>query len=411
VLLPPSCASNGASESPAQPSVEAPATADEWALWTQGTQLRGANIYQRRVYAELDGTDYFGPGPLGPPYTQNDIDRLAALGANYVNISHTGLYTETPPYRLDSAVMDNLSHLLGMIGAADMFAVVTFRTGPGRNEFAIFPEELGSWYPGHLLVNTMWEDEAAQRAWVEMWREAAARLRNHEVVVGYDLMCEPNPDDSLLGIWEPAAFYPTYANTLYDWNPLQAQIAVAIREVDSETPILVGGMGYSAVAWLPYVAPSGVPRVVYTVHQYAPHEYTHQWPGENVSYPGRLHGTDFDRGWLNGLLGTVDRFSAGHGAPVAVNEYGVQRWAPGGAQFMTDLMDLFEERGMNHALWNWASSWAPQADNDAFNFLHGPDPAVHFEVGSTPLLRAITANWALNSVRPSSFGSTVPHDH
>jgi len=42
---------------------------DKWALWTGPTQLRGANIYQRRVYPELDGPDFYGPGPVGPPYT------------------------------------------------------------------------------------------------------------------------------------------------------------------------------------------------------------------------------------------------------------------------------------------------------------------------------------------------------
>ena len=42
-------------------------TFDKWALWTNGTQLRGANIYQRRVYPELDGPEFMGSGPVGPP--------------------------------------------------------------------------------------------------------------------------------------------------------------------------------------------------------------------------------------------------------------------------------------------------------------------------------------------------------
>jgi len=65
-------------------------------------------------------------------YTQEDFDQLAALGANYVNISHPGLFIKTPPYTLDQDVQDNLDHLLDMIAQADMFAVISFRTGPGR---------------------------------------------------------------------------------------------------------------------------------------------------------------------------------------------------------------------------------------------------------------------------------------
>ena len=32
----------------------------------------------------------------------------AALGANYVNISHASLFTETPPYKVDQIIRDNL---------------------------------------------------------------------------------------------------------------------------------------------------------------------------------------------------------------------------------------------------------------------------------------------------------------
>ncbi len=112
-----------------------------WDLWSTGAKLRGADIYQRRVYPQLDGTDSLGPGPVGPPYTQEDFDRLAAMGANYVNISCPGLFREKPPYRLDPPMQNNLDRLIGMIGKANMFAVISFRTGPGRSEFTFFFDE------------------------------------------------------------------------------------------------------------------------------------------------------------------------------------------------------------------------------------------------------------------------------
>jgi hypothetical protein len=65
---------------------------DKWTLWTDGTQLRGANIWQRVVVPELDGDEFLGDGYVGPPFTQADFDRLAALGANYINLSHPGLF-------------------------------------------------------------------------------------------------------------------------------------------------------------------------------------------------------------------------------------------------------------------------------------------------------------------------------
>ena len=37
-------------------------SSEKWRLWTEGAQLRGANIYQRRVYLDLDGEDFLGMG-------------------------------------------------------------------------------------------------------------------------------------------------------------------------------------------------------------------------------------------------------------------------------------------------------------------------------------------------------------
>jgi hypothetical protein len=383
--------------------------ADKWALWTAGTRLRGANIYQRRLYPELDD-DSMGTGPVGPPYTQEDFNRLAALGANYVNISHPGLFSESPPYTLAQGIEDNLDGLLDKIAKAGMFAVISFRTGPGRSEFTFFYEEAGTWFDDSYLNDSVWQDQAAQDAWVAMWRHTAERYRNNPIVVGYDLMVEPNANDVWFGIWEPDEFHSAYADTLYDWNQLHPRITAAIREVDADTPILVGGMSYSAVQWLPYLQPTRDTRTVYTVHQYAPVQYTQQVPPLELTYPGAFD-TDWDgvddqfgRVWLDNLLSTVDTFASTYGVPVAANEFGVMRWEPGAADFMDDEMELFEQRSMNHALWLWEPSWEPRAEmDDYFSFLHGPDPEHHADVSSSDLIDAILQHWGRNTIRPSDF--------
>jgi hypothetical protein len=385
--------------------------ADKWSLWTGDTQLRGANTWQRVVIPDLDGAEFLGSGRVGPPYTQEDFHRLAALGANYVNLSHPGLFTETPPYVLDDGVQANLDNLLSMIARADMFAVITFRTGPGRSDFTFYRDGAGDWFDEELLIEWVWEDQEAQDAWVEMWRYTAGRYRDHPIVVGYDLMCEPNAAGALLEIWEPDEFYADYAGTLYDWNQLYPRIVSAIREVDPDTPVLVGGMGWSAVRWLPYLQPTGDERTVYVVHQYEPQDgYTHQEPWGENTYPGELD-LDWDgvpdrfgREWLNDYLAIIDAFQSEHGAPVVVNEFGVQRWVPGAAAFMRDSMDLFEARGMNHALWYWAPSWGPLAEEvDPFNFRLGPEPDNYVTVESNALMDVIVDVWNRNTTRPSSF--------
>jgi cysteinyl-tRNA synthetase len=389
--------------------------ASKWALWTQGTQLRGANIWQSRNYVELHGAGTLGDAPVGPPFTQEDFDNLAALGANYVNISHPGLFTETPPYVLDEEIQDNLDHLLDLIAEADMFAVITFRTGPGRSEFwAVWGEDTEAnpdegWFAPSYYNNAVWENEDAQQGWADMWRYTAQRYGDNLIVVGYDLMCEPNAEEIYFGIWgDPTQFYPAQAGATYDWNHFYPDIVAAIREADSETPVLVQPMGYGSVAWLPYLQPTDDSRTVYTVHQYEPSSYTHQYPPLDRAYPGEFdvnddgHNEQIDKAYLDNLLTTVDEFSDTYDVPVAVNEYGAIRWEPGAAQFMDDLMDLFEQRGMNHALWEWHSSWAPFAWNDAFDFRNGPDPENHASVNSSDLIDVVGRYWEDNRVRPSN---------
>ncbi|RME99796.1 MAG: hypothetical protein D6768_14255 [Chloroflexi bacterium] len=388
------------------PSV--PATFDKFSLWVDGPHLRGANIWQAIVIPELDGLEFKGPGPVGPPFTQEDFNRLAALGANYVSISGPGLFTETPPYELDPGVQENLDNLLAMIEQADMFATISIRTGPGRSEFTLCcAGEPG--FDGYFN-DTMWEDPAAQDAWVEMWRTIADRYKDNPIVVGYKLMVEPNSSGVFFDIYEPDEFYDQYAGTLYDWNQLYPRIVAAIREVDTETPILIGGNGWSGVAWLNYLEPVDDPRTVYIVHQYEPQEgYTHQ-EGRKHSYPGEFDldydGEDdsFNRAWLDEFLSPIDTFKARYGVPVAVDEFGVNRWSPGAAEFMADQMALFEEKGMNHALWEWSTSWEPFAsDVYDMNYLLGPDPDNHLQEVPNELLDVITGFWARNEIRPSTF--------
>lgn len=266
---------------------------------------------------------------------------------------------------LDEEVQANLDNLLDMIAQADMFAVITFRTRPGRSDFTFYRDGAGDWFAPELLIESVWSDQAPQDAWAEMWRYTAERYHDNPFVVGYDLMCEPNSEDVALGIYEPEEFYPQHAGTLYDWNQFYPRITAAIREVDSDTPILVSAMGWGSLRWLPYLEPTDDQRTVYMVHQYEPHDYTHQEPPARNAYPGEFDldwdGSPdvFDRQWLDGYLSIIDDFEQEHGVPVSVNEFGVRRWVPGAAEFMADQMELFEQRGMNHALWAWDPAWEP----------------------------------------------------
>jgi hypothetical protein len=369
---------------------------DKWNLWQPPVKLRGANIWQTRIDPVRDG-DSLGAGPLGPPYGATDFLKLAKLGANLVVISHPGVYSESAPYQVDAAAFANLDRLLASIRAADMFAVIAFRTGPGRNEDAVAQPSR------QTADHTVWASEAAQGAWATMWRETARRYRSSGVVVGYNLMVEPNANDALLCISKPSDFYPRFANTIYDWNALASHLIAAIRAEDSATPILVGGMNASDIVWLSSLKNFGDARLVYSVHQYQPEALTQQAdPAGAIARYGPSQA--YNKSDLATVFKQVTDFKARRSALVAVDEFGISRWAPGAATFLGDQMDLMENAGTNYAVWLWESSHSG-IDYDEFDFRKGNDRLIHVDVLPNPLTATLASHFALNKERPSRYGS------
>ncbi|NPA31077.1 MAG: glycoside hydrolase family 5 protein [Chloroflexi bacterium] len=401
----------------ATPTVEAEDAypTDAWALWQPGPWLRGANVYQRRVYPDLDGAWLYGPGPFGPPYTQKDFDALAAQGANWVVLSVMGPYSVTPPYRPDPQALNHLTRLVDMAWQADLFVVIAVRSGPGRSEFSILREGLGDWFGPEYLHEEVWTDPEAQAAWADMWRLLARQFRGHPAVVGYNLMVEPNADD-IVGVDDPRAFYDRYRDTGYDWNTWYPRLVEAIRAEDPDTPVLVSPLGYASVHWLTYLQPTDAAHVVYAVHMYEPYAYTHQAPAPTMDwrYPGpMLLDQAFEPVWMDQAaldedMAALAMFRLRADAPVAITETGVMRWEPGAAEFMRDRLEAAERYGINYAVWMWYPAWEalnrPDGDH-AFNFRLGAEPRHLREEPNNPLWQTYRRLWARNTVRPSLWGA------
>lgn len=356
--------------------------ADAFALWNTGI-LRGANVFQGRNPG--GATNGFGDGD----FTQADFDDLARAGANYVQISHAGTFAEQPPYALDPAAEANLDHVIEMAGAAGLYAVIAFRSGPGRNENAISNRDV-------TPLDLIWSVQGAHDAWVAMLRHTAERYGSNPVVVGYDVMVEPNayalPGNDFA---DPIPFYIDKANmgTLADVNVLHRDATAAIRQVDTETPILLEPDGFANITWLPFLTDTGDARTVYTTHDYTPFEYTHEvTPG--ATYPGSydvdgdMQNELVNQAFLATFLAAIQAFSDQHGVPVAITEFGVHRTAPNAATYLSDRIGIQDTIG-SWAVW----TWQPLNFIDPFN-MH--DPSAVNEVLRTA--------WASNCTRLENPG-------
>jgi aryl-phospho-beta-D-glucosidase BglC (GH1 family) len=317
---------------------------DAFALWQRGA-FRGANVMQAQCTVE-------------------DLGVLRSWGANLAEIPVSNVYAPTPPYEFQPANLAKLERAVKAAEAAHFFVALTCREGPGRPDFNRSHE--------------IWKEPEAQQAYAKMWHEIAKHYRGRASIVGYDLMCEPHPDQEA-------------KQPFGDWNALAKKITAAIRKVDRKTPILINSIGWAYPQQFDALHPTGDPRTVYTVHFYDPHYYTHQKPAEHVSYPGFRVPAKLNIAWDKSVLETqlapVRAFQEKHHVPIFVGEFGCARYAPGVEQWMKDQMDLYERYG-----WSWAY-WAFR-EWDVMNIERSSDPADKVNRGEAPLLNLFKTYFA-----------------
>ena len=366
---------------------------DQWDLWVGGTRLRGANIHSCKLLAENECIE---------PITLRDVQDLRDLGANVINASYPGVFKVTPPYELNQTALKYLDDLVMWAEEADIYLVINFRSGPGRNEEAIHLEAGANF--------DVWEDQEAHDAWIEMWRFTAERYKDNPVVIGYNLLTEPHPNTLVDPDYEmsPLEVQAEIEGTLKDWNTFAAEITSAIREVDAETPIIIDSLGWAAAHFFQALQPTGDPYTIYSVHMYDPDIYSHQEADSiEIGYPDVVNHygerIDFNRSWLEDDLKPVIEFAEEHEVPVFVGEYGPMRWVPSGEQYLSDLMSIFEQHGWHYAYYVWRGD---EEYFDGFNMEYGSDPDNHAPDKDNPLFRVLLHRWESNIDFPSASETT-----
>ena len=210
-------------------------------------------------------------------------------------------------------------------------------------------------------------EKAYADAFVRMWEKIARRYKGNPGVWAYDLVNEPTQNTPV-------------PEGLDDYWSLQIRAARAVRAIDPDTPILFEVDDWDSPGGFRFVAPAGIPRVVYQVHMYEPHTFTHQKVESSKEpefrYPGLIDGTKVDKETLRKTLQPVRDFQLAYNVAIYVGEFSAIRWAPGACDYLRDCIDIFEEYG-----WDW--SYHAFREWDGWSVEHGSDINSHAPT-STP---------------------------
>jgi hypothetical protein len=218
-----------------------------------------------------------------------------------------------------------------------------------------------------------WDHPQLEQTMCNIWQKIAMDLLDYrDVIYGYYLWGEPLDRAQLP--------YPPH-----QWRPIAESILKAIREVDDQTWIIFqpgpGGQpfGYKDMEPLPD------DKVIYDIHYYAPHQFTHQGVSVseatgitkameqiNVPYPLPMEQhnnnweikyylkscypipielmTSFNKALQLEMLRPAIEFQHKYNVPIIVLEFSVVRWAPipDSANYLKEAIEIFEQLG-----WSW----------------------------------------------------------
>lgn len=285
---------------------------------------------------------------------EKDIERIASWGADHVRLpvdynviqNEDGSFKESGFVHIDNCIewcrKNNLKIVLDLHKAAGY----------------VFDDAA---YCG------LFTDTKLQDIFVDLWVEITKRYAKYSDFVSFELLNEI-----------------TKKETADIWNCIADRTIKAIRELNKDVKIIIGGYYNSSIEGLTALKKPADSNIVFTFHCYSPMIFTHQaacWvpqmPSDfRLSYPGtvsdygrishEIFGWDYDRefdydgdimdsSFFDRLFRQATAVSEKYDVPLYCGEYGVIDVADveGTLRWFADIHAAFEKHNIPRAVWNY----------------------------------------------------------
>lgn len=300
--------------------------------------------------------------------TRNDIARIASWGMDHVRLpvdyftfeddANPAIYKEEALFYVDQCLAWCKEFGLNMI--------LDLHAAPGFVFYGTHPDVNNAVVISGAPANTLFLDESLQQRFFNIWRMFARRYSGEGNHLIFELMNEL--------VWDSTE----------PWNRLWLKTVAAIRDIDPQRTIVIGGNRNNDCSELKNLALTDDPGVVYTFHIYEPGMFTHQrsawipylanYP-KPIAYPFALEDhreffqafdqmglvpplyrrEQFGRDFLYDALEPARRFMAETGKELFCGEFGVCANCDiqSSIRWFEDITSLFAEMGIGHTVWNY----------------------------------------------------------
>ena len=180
-------------------------------------------------------------------FSEQDFINVKSMGADVIRLP-INLHAMTggpPSYTLDPLFLDLLDQAVGWAEKHEIHLILD----------------------NHSFDPVAPTDPGIDAVLIPVWTQMAGRYRDRSGYILYEVLNEPHGIDGK------------------KWAAIQDNVIKAIREIDPERFIIIGGVNYNSIDSL-YGLPVHTDNIIYTFHFYDPYLFTHQ--GETWGSPPNL---------------------------------------------------------------------------------------------------------------------------
>ena len=286
--------------------------------------------------------------------TENDVAYIASLGLDHIRLGFDQIVIEESPYVYREKIISLLCDFAGWCKKYDLRLVLNMHKAIGN-------------YCDILEESGLMQNEELQNRFVAVWTKLEEVFADNNEVA-FELLNE------------------VVNATADEWNAVAEKTVCAIRNLNKDRLIIIGGIEWNNPPGLDYVKIYDDENIIYTFHSYAPHEFTHQqgvlqagplFYNRKMPYPTddieryrdyhRLHGnnnayTDIDRmdiEFLRDYMSPAKRFVENHPDKILwCGEFGTIRHCniKYRENWMRDMITVLKEWDIPYCVWNYLST-------------------------------------------------------
>lgn len=247
----------------------------------------------------------------------------AGFGSVRLPVRWWGHGADEPPYALDDRFLAQVSDLVDAVWNCGLAVVLTMHHADG-----VYADPV----------------RATPRL-TALWRQISTHFAERSGPLAFELLNEPRS-----------------ALTADAWNALLPTVLQAVRAVDPERLVVVGGAEASTLAGLRHLELPNDDRLIATLHYYEPFAFTHQgadWEQGSDAWRGIGWGSPAELAAVTADLEEAEAWAKRHGVALYVGEFGAIESADDASRvrWTRHVRRELERLGLPWAYWDFGTDF------------------------------------------------------